>query len=188
MVLGGGDTAMDCVRTALRHGASNVTCAYRRDEANMPGSKKEVRNAREEGANFEFNVQPVALELNEQGHVCGIRFLRTRLGEPDAQGRRRPVPIEGSEFVMPADAVIMAFGFNPHGMPWLESHGVTVDKWGRIIADVESQYRYQTTNPKIFAGGDAVRGADLVVTAMAEGRHAAQGIIDWLGVKSVKSH
>ena len=108
--------------------------------------------------------------------------------EPDAQGRRRPVPVEGSEFVMPADAVIMAFGFNPHGMPWLESHGVTVDKWGRIIADVESQYRYQTTNPKIFAGGDAVRGADLVVTAMAEGRHAAQGIIDWLGVKSVKSH
>ena len=74
MVLGGGDTAMDCVRTALRHGASNVTCAYRRDEANMPGSKKEVKNARE-GANFEFNVQPVALELNEQGHVCGIRFL-----------------------------------------------------------------------------------------------------------------
>ena len=188
VVLGGGDTAMDCVRTALRHGASNVTCAYRRDEANMPGSKKEVKNAREEGANFEFNVQPVALELNEQGHVCGIRFLRTRLGEPDAQGRRRPVPVEGSEFVMPADAVIMAFGFNPHGMPWLESHGVTVDKWGRIIADVESQYRYQTTNPKIFAGGDAVRGADLVVTAMAEGRHAAQGIIDWLGVKSVKSH
>ena len=188
VVLGGGDTAMDCVRTALRHGASNVTCAYRRDEANMPGSKNEVKNAREEGANFEFNVQPVALELNEQGHVCGIRFLRTRLGEPDAQGRRRPVPVEGSEFVMPADAVIMAFGFNPHGMPWLESHGVTVDKWGRIIADVESQYRYQTTNPKIFAGGDAVRGADLVVTAMAEGRHAAQGIIDWLGVKSVKSH
>ncbi|MEN1607015.1 oxidoreductase FeS-binding subunit, partial [Pseudomonas aeruginosa] len=102
--------------TALRHGASNVTCAYRRDEAIMPGSKKEVKNAREEGANFEFNVQPVALELNEQGHVCGIRFLRTRLGEPDAQGRRRPVPVEGSEFVMPADAVIMAFGFNPHGM------------------------------------------------------------------------
>ncbi len=130
VVLGGGDTAMDCVRTALRHGASNVTCAYRRDEANMPGSKKEVKNAREEGANFEFNVQPVALELNEQGHVCGIRFLRTRLGEPDARpGRRRPVPVEGSEFVMPADAVIMAFGFNPHGMPWLESHGVTVDKW-----------------------------------------------------------
>ena len=93
VVLGGGDTAMDCVRTALRHGASNVTCAYRRDEANMPGSKKEVKNAREEGANFEFNVQPVALELNEQGHVCGIRFLRTRLGEPDAQACTPSVPV-----------------------------------------------------------------------------------------------
>lgn len=181
VVLGGGDTAMDCVRTALRHGASKVTCAYRRDEANMPGSKKEVKNAREEGANFEFNVQPVELELNAEGRVCGVCFLRTELGEPDAQGRRRPVPIAGSEFVMPADAVIMAFGFHPHGMPWLETHGVKVDSWGRIAANVESAYRYQTTNPKIFAGGDAVRGADLVVTAMAEGRHAAQGIIDWLG-------
>ena len=188
VVLGGGDTAMDCVRTALRHGASNVTCAYRRDEANMPGSKKEVKNARDEGANFEFNVQPIEIELNSQGHVCGIRFLRTRLGEPDANGRRRPVPVEGSEFVMPADAVIMAFGFNPHTMPWLEAHSVKVDDWGRIVANVNSKYRYQTSNPKIFAGGDAVRGADLVVTAMAEGRHAAQGIVDWLGVKSVKSH
>lgn len=181
IVLGGGDTAMDCVRTALRHGAANVTCAYRRDEANMPGSKKEVKNAREEGANFEFNVQPVELVLDTQGRVSGIRFLRTRLGEPDGQGRRRPVPVPGSEFVMPADAVIMAFGFHPHGMPWLESHGVKVDNWGRIAASVESAFRYQTSNPKIFAGGDAVRGADLVVTAMAEGRHAAQGILDWLG-------
>ncbi|WP_336221291.1 formate-dependent uric acid utilization protein AegA [Citrobacter amalonaticus] len=185
VVLGGGDTAMDCVRTALRHGASQVTCAYRRDEANMPGSKKEVKNAREEGAAFEFNVQPIELELNAEGRVCGVRFLRTQLGEPDAQGRRRPVPIAGSEFVMPADAVIMAFGFHPHGMPWLEKHGVTVDNWGRIAANVESTYRYQTSNPKIFAGGDAVRGADLVVTAMAEGRHAAQGIIDWLGATNV---
>ncbi len=108
-------------------------------------------------------------KVTSAGFVSCARVLASRM-----PGRRRPVPVEGSEFVMPADAVIMAFGFNPHGMPWLESHGVTVDKWGRIIADVESQYRYQTTNPKIFAGGDAVRGADLVVTAMAEGRHAAQ--------------
>ncbi|HFZ8995766.1 TPA: formate-dependent uric acid utilization protein AegA [Citrobacter freundii] len=188
VVLGGGDTAMDCVRTALRHGASQVTCAYRRDEANMPGSKKEVKNARDEGASFEFNVQPVELVLNAEGRVSGVRFLRTRLGEPDAQGRRRPVPIAGSEFVMPADAVIMAFGFHPHAMPWLEAQGVKMDEWGRIAAGVATPFRYQTSNPKIFAGGDAVRGADLVVTAMAEGRHAAQGIIDWLGVKSVKSH
>ncbi|URN98177.1 formate-dependent uric acid utilization protein AegA [Leclercia adecarboxylata] len=188
VVLGGGDTAMDCVRTALRHGAANVTCAYRRDEANMPGSKKEVKNAREEGAAFEFNVQPVALTLDDNGRVNGIRLLRTRLGEPDAQGRRRPVPIDGSEFIMPADAVIMAFGFNPHSMPWLQAQGVEVDDWGRIAASVESRYRYQTSNPQIFAGGDAVRGADLVVTAMAEGRHAAQGIADWLGVASPVAH
>lgn len=188
VVLGGGDTAMDCVRTALRHGAAKVTCAYRRDEANMPGSKKEVKNAKEEGAAFEFNVQPVELTLAADGKVNGIRMLRTRMGEPDTQGRRRPVPVEGSEFAMPADAVIMAFGFNPHAMPWLESQGVNTDDWGRIIASVESRYRYQTSNPQIFAGGDAVRGADLVVTAMAEGRHAARGILDWLEVSVPKTH
>ncbi|MCU6670462.1 formate-dependent uric acid utilization protein AegA [Enterobacteriaceae bacterium H4N4] len=188
VVLGGGDTAMDCVRTALRHGAANVTCAYRRDEANMPGSKKEVKNAKEEGAAFEFNVQPVELVLDDAGRVNGIRLLRTRLGEADSQGRRRPQPIPGSEFVMPADAVIMAFGFNPHAMPWLQAQGVDVDDWGRIAASVDSRFRYQTSNPQIFAGGDAVRGADLVVTAMAEGRHAAQGIADWLGVNAPAAH
>lgn len=187
VVLGGGDTAMDCVRTALRHGASRVTCAYRRDEANMPGSKKEVKNVREEGAEFEFNVQPLTLELDGSGRVCGVRMQRTALGEPDTNGRRRPVPIAGSEFVMPADAVIMAFGFNPHAMPWLEQHGVAMDSWGRIAASVESRYRYQTSNVKIFAGGDAVRGADLVVTTMAEGRHAAQGMLAWMGVEHDKA-
>ena len=188
VVLGGGDTAMDCVRTALRHGARQVTCAYRRDEANMPGSKKEVKNAREEGALFEFNVQPVTLELDEKGRVNGVRFLRTELGAPDAGGRRRPTPIPGSEFVMPADAVIMAFGFHPHRMPWLEAAGVALDSQGRIKAGVESRYRYQTSQEKIFAGGDAVRGADLVVTAMAEGRHAAQGILDYLARKTTPLH
>ncbi|MBJ6384499.1 formate-dependent uric acid utilization protein AegA [Enterobacter cloacae] len=188
VVLGGGDTAMDCVRTALRHGAAKVTCAYRRDEANMPGSKKEVKNAKEEGAAFEFNVQPVELTLDVDGKVNGVRMLRTALGEPDAQGRRRPVPVAGSEFVMPADAVIMAFGFTPHAMPWLQAQGVDTDDRGRIRASVESRYRYQTSNPQIFAGGDAVRGADLVVTAMAEGRHAAQGIMDWLGVPPRSMH
>lgn len=188
VVLGGGDTAMDCVRTALRHGAANVTCAYRRDEKNMPGSPKEVKNAREEGAQFEFNVQPVDVVLDESGNACGVRFLRTALGEPDSQGRRRPQPIPDSEFVMPADAVVMAFGFHPHAMPWLEEQGVKLDDWGRIQAGVESQYRYQTTNPKIFAGGDAVRGADLVVTAMAEGRHAARGIMRFLKLAEQLPH
>ncbi len=133
-----------------------------------------MKNAREEGANFEFNVQPVELVLDTHGRASGIRFAYAawRTGW---SGRRRPVPVPDSEFVMPADAVIMAFGFHPHGMSWLESHGVKVDNWGRIAASVESEFRYQTSNPKIFAGGDAVRGADLVVTAMAEGRHAAQG-------------
>jgi glutamate synthase small subunit-like protein len=188
VVLGGGDTAMDCVRTALRHGAAQVTCAYRRDEANMPGSKKEVKNARDEGANFEFNVQPVNIEVDGEGKVSGIRLQRTQLGEPDAKGRRRPVAIAGSEFIMPADAVIMAFGFNPHSMPWLSCLGVQVDEWGRIAASVNSPYRYQTTHPQIFAGGDAVRGADLVVTAMAEGRHAAQGMMAWLGINPPEKH
>ena len=188
VVLGGGDTAMDCVRTALRQGAANVTCAYRRDEANMPGSRKEVKNAKEEGAAFEFNVQPVALSLDDSGRVNGVRLLRTQLGEPDGEGRRRPVPIAGSEFVIPADAVIMAFGFTPHAAAWLQAQGVAVDEWGRIVAGVDSRYRYQTSNPQIFAGGDAVRGADLVVTAMAEGRHAAQGIADWLGVNQNLIH
>jgi len=188
VVLGGGDTAMDCVRTALRQGAANVTCAYRRDEANMPGSRKEVKNAKEEGAAFEFNVQPVALALDDSGRVNGVRLLRTQLGEPDGEGRRRPVPIAGSEFVIPADAVIMAFGFTPHAAAWLQAQGVAVDEWGRIVAGVDSRYRYQTSNPQIFAGGDAVRGADLVVTAMAEGRHAAQGIADWLGVNQNLIH
>lgn len=182
VVLGGGDTAMDCVRTAIRQKAASVTCAYRRDEANMPGSKKEVKNAREEGAQFEFNVQPLQIMLDEQGHVCGIQMRRTRLGEPDSQGRRRPVPIEGSEFVLPADAVVMAFGFHPHNLPWLQEQAVSLDNWGRIRASAGSRYRYQTSNPKVFAGGDAVRGADLVVTAMAEGRHAAQGIMQFLDI------
>lgn len=181
VVLGGGDTAMDCVRTSIRQGAEQVTCAYRRDEANMPGSRKEVKNAREEGVEFEFNVQPLEIVLNQQGAVSGIRLLRTRMGAPDAQGRQRPEPVPGSEFVMPADAVIVAFGFHPHALPWLEEQGVKLDDKGRIVASVNSAIRYQTSNPKIFAGGDAVRGADLVVTAMAEGRHAAEGIIRWLG-------
>lgn len=182
VVLGGGDTAMDCVRTALRQGATTVTCAYRRDEANMPGSRKEVKNAREEGADFEFNVLPVAIELNEQGAVSGIRMQRTRMGEPDTAGRRRPVVIEGSEFVMPADAVLVAFGFNPHPLPWLEAQGVRLDRWGRIATSHAKQFAFQTSNPQIFAGGDAVRGADLVVTAMAEGRQAATGIMAYLDV------
>jgi glutamate synthase (NADPH/NADH) small chain len=182
VVLGGGDTAMDCVRTSIRQGATHVTCAYRRDEENMPGSKREVKNAREEGVEFRFNLQPLSIEINGAGKVCGVRMIRTELGAPDANGRRRPEPVEGSEHVLEADAVIMAFGFRPHKMTWLADHGVELDTQGRIIAPEQSNSAFQTSNPKIFAGGDAVRGSDLVVTAIAEGRKAADGIMNYLEV------
>ncbi|MCG9640793.1 FAD-dependent oxidoreductase [Vibrio sp. Isolate34] len=182
VVLGGGDTAMDCVRTSIRQHAANVVCAYRRDEANMPGSRREVKNAREEGVKFKFNLQPIGLELNSAGHVVGVKFVKTALGEPDEAGRRRPEPVEGSEHVLEADAVIMAFGFQPHAMEWLEPFGVELDQWGRIKAPGQQEFQFQTTNSKIFAGGDAVRGSDLVVTAIDEGRKAAEGILDYLEV------
>ncbi|RLM27570.1 glutamate synthase [Brenneria alni] len=182
VVLGGGDTAMDCMRTSVRQGATHVTCAYRRDEENMPGSKREVKNAREEGVEFKFNLQPLSIEINGAGKVCGVRMARTELGAPDANGRRRPEIVEGSEHVLEADAVIMAFGFRPHKMAWLAEHGVELDSQGRIIAPENSNNAFQTSNPKIFAGGDAVRGSDLVVTAIAEGRKAAEGIVDFLEV------
>lgn len=182
VVLGGGDTAMDCVRTSIRQGATQVTCAYRRDEENMPGSKREVKNAREEGVEFMFNLQPLSLELNSSGRVCGVKMVRTELGEPDAAGRRIAQPIAGSEHVLDADAVVMAFGFRPHSMSWLAEHDVNLDKQGRIIAPEGSHNAFQTSNPKIFAGGDAVRGSDLVVIAIAEGRKAAEGIMSYLEV------
>ena len=182
VVLGGGDTAMDCVRTSIRQHAANVVCAYRRDEANMPGSRREVKNAKEEGVKFMFNLQPIGLELNNAGHVVGVKVVKTALGEPDDAGRRRPEPVEGSEHVLEADAVIMAFGFQPHAMEWLEPFGVELDQWGRIKAPGQQEFQYQTTNSKIFAGGDAVRGSDLVVTAIDEGRKAAEGILDYLEV------
>ncbi|BES87011.1 formate-dependent uric acid utilization protein AegA [Pectobacterium araliae] len=185
VVLGGGDTAMDCLRTSVRQGAISVTCAYRRDEANMPGSKKEVKNSREEGVEFMFNVQPQKICLNEQGEVCGISLVRTELGEPDVSGRRRPRPIPGSEFVQPAEAVITAFGFQSHRMPWLEEADIGLDNWGYITAPLDSQIPCQTNHPRIFAGGDAVRGADLVVTAIADGRKAALGMIATMGLTAV---
>ncbi|SJL82150.1 FAD-dependent oxidoreductase [Vibrio palustris] len=182
VVLGGGDTAMDCVRTSIRQGASSVVCAYRRDEENMPGSRREVKNAREEGVDFQFNLQPLGLEVNPQGKVTGVKVVKTALGEPDEAGRRRPEPVPGSEYILDADAVIMAFGFKPHNMAWLEPYGVDVDSRGCIKAPFDQTFKYQTSNEKIFAGGDIVRGSDLVVTAIDEGRKAADGIMDFLEV------
>ncbi|WP_281559677.1 FAD-dependent oxidoreductase [Thalassomonas sp. RHCl1] len=180
IVLGGGDTAMDCVRTSVRQGATNVTCAYRRDEANMPGSPREVQNAKEEGVNFEFNLQPLDIAVNEQGKAIGVKFVKTQLGEPDANGRRNPEVIEGSEFVMPADAVVIAFGFLPSPPQWMKDAGVEVDTKGRVIAKDNSQFALQTSKGNIFAGGDMVLGSDLVVTAIDQGRKAAMGILDYV--------
>ena len=180
VVLGGGDTAMDCNRTAVRQGATKVSCAYRRDEANMPGSVREVKNAREEGVEFLFNRQPIAIIGDKT--VEGVKVVETRLGEPDANGRRSPEPIPGSEQVLPADAVIIAFGFRPSPEPWMAEAGIDTDQSGRVIAPENGEFKFQTTNPKIFAGGDMVRGSDLVVTAIWEGREAAEGILDYLDV------
>jgi glutamate synthase (NADPH/NADH) small chain len=180
VVLGGGDTAMDCNRTAIRQGALGVTCAYRRDEENMPGSRREVANAREEGVTFLFNRQPIAIVGGD--HVEGVKLVTTQLGEPDHNGRRRPEPIPGSEEVLPADVVLIAFGFRPSPADWLETAGVNINEWGGVVAAEQQRYKFQTSNPKVFAGGDMVRGSDLVVTAIWEGRQAAEGILDFLGV------
>ncbi|EQB2600966.1 FAD-dependent oxidoreductase [Aeromonas salmonicida] len=182
VVLGGGDTAMDCVRTAIRQGADKVICAYRRDAENMPGSKREVKNAREEGVEFMFNLQPIGVELDADGQTCGIKMVSTELGVPDANGRRNAVVIEGSEQVLAADAVVMAFGFQPNPQPWMQEFGIALDNRDRIQASEQADYPFQTSNPKVFAGGDAVRGSDLVVTAIYEGRKAAEGIMDYLAV------
>ena len=180
VVLGGGDTAMDCNRTSIRQGADSVNCAYRRDEANMPGSRKEVQNAKEEGVEFLWNRQPI--EIMGDDKVTGVKVVKTQLGEPDARGRRSPEPIPGSEEIIPADNVLIAFGFRPSPAPWLADYGVNLDQGGRVVAPGCKEFAHQTSNEKIFAGGDMVRGSDLVVTAVYEGRNAAEGILRYLNV------
>ncbi len=180
VVLGGGDTAMDCNRTSIRQGAESVTCAYRRDSENMPGSRREVVNATEEGVQFMYNRQPVAIIGDDR--VTGVKVITTKLGEPDENGRRRPEPVAGSEEVIPADVVLIAFGFRPSPAPWFKDFNIDVSDWGGVEAAEEQQYKFQTSNPKVFAGGDMVRGSDLVVTAIWEGRTAAEGILDYLKV------
>jgi glutamate synthase (NADPH/NADH) small chain len=180
IVLGGGDTAMDCVRTSIRQGATEVTCAYRRDEANMPGSPREVQNAKEEGVNFEFNIQPLDIATDESGKAIGVKFVKTQLGVADANGRRSPEPIEDSEFIMEADAVVIAFGFLPSPPQWMVDAGVKLDSRGRVVAVENSDFALQTSEKNIFAGGDMVLGSDLVVTAVDQGRKAAIGILDFV--------
>ena len=180
VVLGGGDTAMDCNRTALRQGAESVTCTYRRDERNMPGSRRDYRNSREEGVEFLFNRQPIEIVGSEA--VEGVKLVSTQLGAPDVRGRRVPQPVPDSEEIVPADAVIIAFGFLPSPPAWLSEHAIRLHDSGRVRVSAAEAQPFQTTNPKVFAGGDMVRGSDLVVTAVFEGREAARGILNYLGV------
>ncbi|MEE8057350.1 MAG: FAD-dependent oxidoreductase [Pseudomonadales bacterium] len=180
IVLGGGDTAMDCNRTSIRQGASSVICAYRRDEENMPGSRREVANAKEEGVAFLFNRQPIAIVGTDK--VEGIKMVTTRLSEPDENGRRRPEPIPGSEEIIEADVVLVAFGFQPDPPAWLKDFSVDTNDWNGVVAPEQQAFKFQTTNPKVFAGGDMVRGSDLVVTAIWEGRQAAEGILAYLEI------
>jgi len=173
VVLGGGDTAMDCLRTAIRAGATESVCVYRRDLANMPGSRKEYYNAIEEGAEFLFLTNPVGLEANAGGEVTGVQCLKMELGEPDFSGRRKPRKVPGSEFTIKADVVLVAYGFDPVPFPpGSDFARIAINDWGAIRVD-ENQ---MTSLPGVFSGGDVVRGASLVVHAVRDGRKAAAGI------------
>ena len=186
VVLGGGDTGMDCNRTAVRQGAASVTCTYRRDENNMPGSRRDYKNSREEGVTFLFNRQPV--EIVGTDRVEGVKLVQTRLGPPGPRGRRVPEVVPGTEETIEADAVIIAFGFLPSPADWFEPQRIALHANGRVRVSAAPASRFQTTNPMVFAGGDMVRGSDLVVTAVHEGREAASGILQFLGMRANSTH
>ncbi|HEX5711236.1 MAG TPA: glutamate synthase subunit beta [Sulfuricurvum sp.] len=172
VVIGGGDTAMDCVRTAKREGAKNVTCLYRRDAHNMPGSQKEYKNAVEEGIDFVFNASPKEIILGDGGKAVAVHMAKTVLGAKDESGRQKMEELKGSDFNISADIVIMALGFDPAVPSFLAENGISVNSWGGINIDST----FQTTTAGIYAGGDCHRGADLVVTAAYDGREAARAI------------
>ncbi len=174
VVIGGGDTAMDCVRTAMREGAESVTCLYRRDEENMPGSRKEYHNAVEEGVVFMFHIAPDGIDVNKQGQLVGIDVLRTELASPGPDGRRQVTTVEGSEHCIPADIVILALGFDVQAAPFVKDAGISTGRWNELGCDPVTG---RTNQPKVYTGGDCQRGADLVVTAAADGRRAALAIM-----------
>jgi glutamate synthase (NADPH/NADH) small chain len=175
LVVGGGDTSMDCVRTAIRLGATSVTCMYRRTEAEQKGREEERKHAREEGVQFNYLTVPVRF-TGVNGAVSSAECLRMQLGDPDESGRRSPVPIKGSEFTLPVDIVVLAIGYSPDDMMERTTPGLRTTRWKTVRVDED----YQTTRPGVFAGGDNVNGADLVVTAMADGRRAAIAIDNYL--------
>ncbi|SFR52453.1 glutamate synthase (NADPH) small subunit [Yoonia tamlensis] len=175
VVIGGGDTAMDCVRTSIRQGATSVKCLYRRDRANMPGSQREVQNAEEEGVEFVWLAAPDGFEGEP---VTGVKVQKMRLGAPDVSGRQAPVVIEGADYVEPAELVIKALGFSPEDIPKLWGvDGLEVTRWGTIKAEFETG---ATSLDGVFAAGDIVRGASLVVWAIRDGRDSAAAILNYL--------
>jgi len=182
VVIGGGDTAMDCVRTAIRQGAKSVKCLYRRDRENMPGSQREVQNAEEEGVEFVWLSAPVAFEGTE--HVSGVKMTRMRLGQPDASGRRAPEPEPGSETSIPADLVIKALGYDPEDLPGMFGEpSLALTRWGTLRVDPKSM---MTSLDGVFAAGDIVRGASLVVWAIRDGRDVTDHMQSYLLAKATK--
>ena len=173
VVIGGGDTAMDCLRTAKREGAKSVTCLYRRDAHNMPGSKKEYKNAMEEGVDFTFFASPKEIILNENGIAVGVEIVKTTLGAKDESGRQRMEELKGSEMRVDADIIIMSLGFDPAVPSFLAENGIETNSWGGITLNDDT---HETSTSGIYAGGDCYRGADLVVTAAFDGREAARSI------------
>lgn len=178
VVIGGGDTAMDCVRTAIRQGATSVKCLYRRDRANMPGSQRETQNAEEEGVDFVWLSAPKG--FTGGAVVDGVMVQKMRLGAPDASGRQSPEVIEGADYVEPADLVIQALGFEPEDIQTLWGvPELAVTRWGTIKADFRS---HATSLAGVYAAGDIVRGASLVVWAIRDGREAADSILSYLAL------
>jgi glutamate synthase (NADPH/NADH) small chain len=183
-VIGGGDTAMDCVRTAVRLGAEHVMCVYRRTEAEMPGNERDRTFAKEEGVEFHWLTQPVRFTGDDQGRVARMECIRMELGEPDESGRRRPVPIEGSEFTMEVDTVISALGYWPDPLLGQTTDGLDTHDWGLITTDDETA---ATSRDGVYAGGDDVLGPKLVVTAVAQARQAADAMHEYLMKKEATS-
>jgi len=178
VVIGGGDTASDCLRTALRLGADEVTCVYRRTENEMPGGKKDRKMAREEGAQYRFLTQPIKFLAGDDGKLVKIECIEMKLGEPDAKGRRRPVPVENSNFMIEADTAILALGYWPDPIIGKTTPDLETDNWG--LVSVKDKATGATSREGVFSGGDCVTGPDLVVTAMVAGRKAADAIDEYL--------
>jgi glutamate synthase (NADPH/NADH) small chain len=177
VVIGGGDTSSDCLRTALRMGAREVTCLYRRTEKEMPGGSHDRELARQEGATYQFLTQPVAFYPDEHGRLSQVECIRMELGEPDSKGRRRPIPVEESNFIVSTDTAILALGYRPDPIIAATTPGLKTHKWGLIVYDPETG---ATSRMGLFVGGDIATGPSLVVTAMVAGRRAADTIDAYL--------